>query len=133
MKTSDFDYDLPLELIAQTPAEPRDSSRLLVVHRATGELEHRVFRDITEYLQPGDVLVRNDSRVVPARLLGERPGTGGRVAPIICSICLRYSKPRCSLMCAIMACCICWAIGLFWRSAMILGSCIAAMCTVMCA
>lgn len=83
MKTSDFDYDLPLELIAQTPAEPRDSSRLLVLHRDTHELEHRVFRDIAEYLRPGDVLVRNDSRVVPARLLGERPGTGGRVEALL--------------------------------------------------
>jgi len=78
MNTSDFDYTLPPELIAQTPIEPRDSSRLLVVHRATGRLEHRVFRDIVEYLRPGDLLVANDSRVIPARLHG-RKTTGGQV------------------------------------------------------
>ncbi len=70
LKTSDFYYDLPKELIAQTPAEPRDSSRLLVVDRKTGQLEHRIFRDITDYLHPGDTLVINDSRVIPARLIG---------------------------------------------------------------
>ncbi|MSQ10795.1 MAG: tRNA preQ1(34) S-adenosylmethionine ribosyltransferase-isomerase QueA [Dehalococcoidia bacterium] len=89
MRTSDFDYKLPLELIAQTPAEPRDSSRLLVVHRETGALEHRVFSAIGEYLRPGDVLVRNDTRVVPARLVGERPGTGGRVQALL----LRQTAP----------------------------------------
>ena len=89
MKTSDFDYELPLELIAQTPAEPRDSSRLLVVHRDSGELEHRVFRDIGDHLKPGDVLVRNDTRVVPARLIGERPGSGGRVQALL----LRQTAP----------------------------------------
>lgn len=83
MKTSDFDYALPSELIAQTPAEPRDSARLLVVHRQTGRLDHRVFRDIGDYLRPGDVLVRNDSRVVPARLRGVRPGSGGRVQALL--------------------------------------------------
>ena len=59
MKTSDFSYDLPEELIAQTPAQPRDSSRLLVYHRDSGEIEHRVFRDVIDYLNPGDVLVVN--------------------------------------------------------------------------
>lgn len=83
MKTSDFDYELPTELIAQTPAEPRDSSRLLVLHRASGAIEHRVFRDILEYLRPGDVLLRNDSRVVPARLRGHRAGTGGVVEALL--------------------------------------------------
>jgi S-adenosylmethionine:tRNA ribosyltransferase-isomerase len=78
MNTSDFDYTLPPERIAQTPVEPRDSSRLLVVHRATGRLEHRSFRDIVEYLRPGDLLVANDSRVIPARLHG-RKTTGGQV------------------------------------------------------
>ncbi len=78
MKTADFDYELPPELIAQTPAEPRDSSRLLVVHRESGTFEHRNFRDIVDYLQPGDLLVCNDSRVIPARLRGRKP-TGGRV------------------------------------------------------
>ena len=76
MKTSDFYYDLPQELIAQTPLERRDSSRLMVLHRETGELEHRHFYDIVDYLQPGDCLVMNDSRVLPARLLGHRRPAG---------------------------------------------------------
>jgi S-adenosylmethionine:tRNA ribosyltransferase-isomerase len=78
MKTADFDYTLPPELIAQTPIEPRDASRLLVVHRQSGLLEHRRFHDIVEYLRPGDLLVANDSRVIPARLHG-RKTTGGQV------------------------------------------------------
>ena len=78
MKTSDFYYDLPQELIAQTPLQQRDSSRLLVMDRNSGELSHRHFYDILEYLRPGDCLVMNDSRVLPARLLGHRP-TGGAV------------------------------------------------------
>lgn len=78
MNVSDFDYYLPPELIAQTPIEPRDASRLLVVHRQDGRLEHRVFRDIVDYLRPGDLLVANDSRVIPARLHG-RKRTGGQV------------------------------------------------------
>ncbi|MBR4895178.1 MAG: S-adenosylmethionine:tRNA ribosyltransferase-isomerase, partial [Clostridia bacterium] len=69
---ADFRYDLPPERIAQTPAEPRDSSRLMVLDRKTGELEHRVFRDIVEYLDPGDTLVINDTRVIPARIIGHR-------------------------------------------------------------
>ena len=77
LKTSDFYYDLPQELIAQTPLERRDSSRLMVLHRETGELEHRHFYDIVDYLQPGDCLVMNDSRVLPARLLGHRLPGGG--------------------------------------------------------
>ena len=76
MKTHDFWYDLPEELIAQTPLEQRDASRLLVLGRDSGEISHRHFYDIVEYLQPGDCLVMNDSRVLPARLLGKRP-TGG--------------------------------------------------------
>ena len=76
MKTSDFDYNLPEELIAQTPMEPRDHSRLLVVHRGTGEVEHRHFYDITEYLRPGDALVINETKVIPARLLGVKEDTG---------------------------------------------------------
>lgn len=76
MKTSDFNYDLPPELIAQTPLEKRDASRLLFLDRATGETEHCVFTDIKEYLREGDCLVMNDSRVLPARLLGTRPGGG---------------------------------------------------------
>ncbi|MEP0806306.1 MAG: tRNA preQ1(34) S-adenosylmethionine ribosyltransferase-isomerase QueA [Chloroflexota bacterium] len=78
MKTSDFDYRLPEASIAQTPAEPRDSSRLLVLHRETGRLEHRIFRDVGEYLRPGDLLVLNQTRVIPARLYA-RKETGGRV------------------------------------------------------
>jgi S-adenosylmethionine:tRNA ribosyltransferase-isomerase len=78
LKTSDFDYFLPPELIAQTPVEPRDASRLLVVERATGQLGHRRFSDLLEYLRPGDLLVGNDSRVIPARLHGVKP-TGGAV------------------------------------------------------
>ncbi|MBK9927411.1 MAG: tRNA preQ1(34) S-adenosylmethionine ribosyltransferase-isomerase QueA [Anaerolineales bacterium] len=78
MKTSDFDYHLPESSIAQTPAEPRDSSRLLVLHRDTNELEHRIFRDVTDYLNPGDLLVLNQTRVIPARIFA-RKDTGGRV------------------------------------------------------
>ena len=76
MKTHDFWYDLPEELIAQTPLQQRDTSRLLVLDRKSGEVKHRHFYDIIEYLNPGDCLVLNDSRVLPARLLGHRP-TGG--------------------------------------------------------
>ena len=79
MRTGDFDYHLPPHLIAQTPVEPRDSSRLLVLHRSTGHLEHRNFRDLGEYLREGDLLVFNDSRVVPARVLARREDTGGKV------------------------------------------------------
>lgn len=78
MKTSDFWYDLPEELIAQTPLEQRDTSRLLVLDRVTGAVSHKHFYDILDYLKPGDCLVMNDSRVLPARLLGHRP-TGGAV------------------------------------------------------
>jgi len=68
MKTSDFDYNLPGSSIAQTPVEPRDSSRLLVLHRDTGELEHRIFRNVIDYLNTGDLLVLNQTRVIPARM-----------------------------------------------------------------
>ena len=78
MQTDLFDYDLPESFIAQQPAEPRDSSRLLVLHRAEGRIEHRTFRDIGDYLHAGDLLVANDSRVIPARLHG-RKTTGGAV------------------------------------------------------
>ncbi|MDE6274035.1 MAG: tRNA preQ1(34) S-adenosylmethionine ribosyltransferase-isomerase QueA [Clostridiales bacterium] len=76
MKTSDFYYDLPEELIAQTPAEPRDSSRLLVYHRDRKEIEHKVFRDITQYLKAGDVLVVNRTKVLPARLYAKTQNGG---------------------------------------------------------
>ena len=77
MKTSDFYYDLPEELIAQTPAAVRSESRLLVADRKSGTLYDRVFSDVIEYLNPGDVLVRNTTRVIPARLFGKREDTGG--------------------------------------------------------
>lgn len=79
MKTSDFYYDLPKELIAQTPVEPRDSSRLLILGRNNGEIEHKHFYDIIEYLHEGDLLVVNDSRVLPARIFGIKEETGARV------------------------------------------------------
>ncbi len=79
MKTSDFYYDLPKELIAQTPAEPRDSSRLLVLDRQSGETVHKHFFDIIDYLDEGDLLVCNDSRVLPARIYGIKEPTGARV------------------------------------------------------
>jgi len=78
MKTSDFDYYLPTELIAQTPIEPRDHSRLMVVDRSDGTISHHKFFEIIDYLRGGDVLVFNDSRVIPARLTGKRAGTGGK-------------------------------------------------------
>jgi S-adenosylmethionine:tRNA ribosyltransferase-isomerase len=76
LKTDDFDYHLPEELIAQTPVEPRDHSRLMVLDRASGNLEHRRFYDLPDYLRSGDVLVFNDSRVIPARLYATRAGGG---------------------------------------------------------
>lgn len=79
---SDFYYDLPEELIAQTPAEPRDSSRLLVYNRTTGEMEHRVFKDVTEYLKRGDVLVVNNTKVLPARLYAHT-ANGGAVEVLL--------------------------------------------------
>ncbi len=82
MKTHDFWYDLPEELIAQTPLEKRDTSRLLVLDRQTGQVTHKHFYNIIDYLQPGDCLVMNDSRVLPARLLGHRP-TGGAVEVLL--------------------------------------------------
>ncbi len=82
MKTSDFDYNLPPERIAQTPVEPRDSSRLLVLKRDTGTLEHRTFRDIGRFLHPGDLLVVNRTRVIPARIFARKP-TGGRVEVLL--------------------------------------------------
>ena len=78
MKTSDFDYHLPETSIAQTPLEPRDSSRLLVLNRQTGELKHRIFREIGDYLRLGDLLVLNQTRVIPARIYARKP-TGGKV------------------------------------------------------
>ena len=82
MKTQDFYYDLPEELIAQTPLEQRDSSRLLVLDKNSGDLQHRHFYDIIDFLRPGDCLVLNNSRVLPARLIGHRP-TGGAVEVLL--------------------------------------------------
>ena len=79
MKTSDFYFELPQELIAQDPIENRDCSRLLVLDKQTGEWKHEVFHDILKYLKPGDCLVRNNTKVIPARLYGEREETGGKV------------------------------------------------------
>jgi S-adenosylmethionine:tRNA ribosyltransferase-isomerase len=79
MRSRDFDYRLPPELIAQTPIEPRDSARLLVINRKDGSLEHRHFSDLPSFLHAGDVMVFNDSRVIPARLKGKKSGTGGMV------------------------------------------------------
>ena len=82
MKTSDFYYDLPEELIAQTPLQQRDASRLMQLDRKTGQVTHRTFRDVIDLLNPGDCLVMNNSRVLPARLLGTRP-TGGAVEVLL--------------------------------------------------
>jgi S-adenosylmethionine:tRNA ribosyltransferase-isomerase len=79
LKTSDFDYNLPPEFIAQTPVEPRDSSRLLVLNRKSGEIEHAIFSDLGNYLQAGDVLVINETRVIPARIYAHKIPSGGKV------------------------------------------------------
>ena len=76
LRTADYWFDLPQELIAQDPMEDRDLSRMLVMNRKTGQIEHKIFRDIIDYLVPGDTLVLNDTRVIPARLLGTKEGTG---------------------------------------------------------
>ena len=75
---SDFDFEVPKEVIAQTPADPRDSARLMVLNRESRTLEHRIFRDIVDYLHPGDLLVVNNTKVIPARLEG-RKTSGGRI------------------------------------------------------
>ncbi|MCY6958585.1 tRNA preQ1(34) S-adenosylmethionine ribosyltransferase-isomerase QueA [Clostridium brassicae] len=79
MKVSDFDFYLPEELIAQHPAEKRDESRLMIIDRKTNEIEHKVFKNIVDYLKEGDCLVLNDTRVLPARLIGQKEGTGGKM------------------------------------------------------
>ena len=83
MKTSDFFYDLPEELIAQDPLEDRTASRLLVLNRETGAIEHKIFSDVIDYLNKGDCLVINNTRVIPARLIGEKEGTGGKVEVLL--------------------------------------------------
>lgn len=103
MRTSDFDYHLPPELIAQEPVEPRDAARMMVLHRATRKIEHCIFRDLPQFVDPGDVLVVNNTRVIPARLLGKKEGTGGKVeillleeiAPSVWAVLLRARRrPR---------------------------------------
>src|SRR5438094_8446887 len=83
MRTEEFNYQLPQDLIAQTPVEPRDSARLLVVRRSDGELEHRHFYDLPRYLRAGDLLVANESRVMPAHLVGHKVPSGGRVEVLL--------------------------------------------------
>ena len=83
LRRSDYFYELPPELIAQDPLEDRSSSRLMAVDRNTGETEHRHFSDIVDYLVPGDCLVLNNTKVIPARLLGKREGTGGHVEVLL--------------------------------------------------
>ena len=83
MKTADFSYELPQELIAQDPLEDRASSRLLLLDRETGKTEHKIFHDIIHYLHPGDCLVLNDTKVIPARLIGEKADTGGKVEVLL--------------------------------------------------
>ncbi len=79
LELKDFYYDLPKELIAQHPSDVRDECRLMVLNKKTGEIEHKIFKDIINYLNPGDCLVLNDTRVMPARLIGEKEGTGGKI------------------------------------------------------
>lgn len=93
MKTSDFDYELPPELIAQEPAAVRDACRLLVMDRQTGALEDRIFRDIIDYVNPGDLLVVNETRVLPARLLGKKRGTGGAAEIFLLRELFDYAAP----------------------------------------
>ena len=95
MKLSDFDFELPEELIAQHPTEKRDNSRLLILHKNTGEIEHRHFYDIINYLKPGDVLVRNNSKVIPARLYGTKKDTGAKVEILI----LKMQGDICECLC----------------------------------
>ena len=83
MKTSEFDYNLPQELIAQTPLKDRTTSRMLVVHKNSGELEHKHFFDIVDYFHAGDVLVRNNTKVIPARLFGTKEETGAHVEVLL--------------------------------------------------
>lgn len=79
MKTSDFDFNLPEELLAERPSEQRDESRLMVIHRDTGKIEHRLFKDLIEYFDEGDVMIRNNTKVFPARLMGNKEKTGANI------------------------------------------------------
>jgi S-adenosylmethionine:tRNA ribosyltransferase-isomerase len=90
MQTSDFDYDLPAEFIAQRPAEPRDASRLMVLDRVSGSIQHAHFRDLGQFLRPGDLLILNNTRVIPARLFARKDRSGGRVELLL----LKRQAPR---------------------------------------
>ncbi len=94
MKLNDFDYNLPKELIAQEPMKPRDHSRLLLLDKESGEIEHRHFNDLADYLRAGDVIVMNNSKVFPARLIGQREGSGGKVEVFL----LRNLSPHSPLL-----------------------------------
>ena len=83
MDLKDFNYDLPEELIAQDPLEDRSSSRLMVLHKDTGRIEHKIFRDIIDYINPGDCLVINDTKVIPARLMGIKEDTGAAIEVLL--------------------------------------------------
>lgn len=83
MKLNDFDFNLPEELIAQEPIARRDMSRLMVLHKDDGKIEHRIFKDVISYLNPGDCLVLNNTRVLPARLYGQKEGTGGKIEVLL--------------------------------------------------
>ena len=83
MNLHDFSYDLPQELIAQDPLEDRSSSRLMLLDKNTGAIEHKVFKDIIDYLNPGDCLVLNNTKVIPARLMGVREGTGASIEVLL--------------------------------------------------
>ena len=83
MKVSDFNYELPKELIAQHPLEKRDESRLMVLHRDTKQIEDKTFKDIIDYLEPGDCLVRNNTKVIPARLYGNKVGTDAKIEGLL--------------------------------------------------
>lgn len=95
MLLSDFDFYLPEELIAQHPTDKREESKLLILHKETGEIEHKHFYDIIDYLMPGDVLVRNNSKVIPARLYGIKKGTGAHVEVLI----LKINDDICECLC----------------------------------
>src|SRR6185295_372438 len=90
MPTTDFDYDLPPEFIGQRPAEPRDASRLMVLDRTSGAITHTHFRDIGRFLRPGDLLILNNTRVIPARLFGRKDRTGGKAELLL----LKRLAPR---------------------------------------
>ena len=93
MELSEFNYELPEELIAQTPIEKRDESRLMILDKNTGEIEHRIFKDIIDYLEPEDCLVRNNTRVIPARLYGKKE-TGANVEFIFLLRQDKHSSPN---------------------------------------